>query len=127
MHAPLHAPSDWSAVLHFVSLLIGIHDIYVFLLLSLLRDFDAAFAATLIAPALVIAMIQTHHDTKWKLVVAEKVTAQKILQWWYYGVNIFKMQNTDMKVCVWKSTRQENSMLCKQGERLCVEVYQAKE
>jgi len=64
MHAPLHAPSDWSAVLHFVSLLIGIHDIYVFLLLSLLRDFDAAFAATLIAPALVIAMIQTHHDTK---------------------------------------------------------------
>ncbi len=31
---PLHAPSDWPAVFHFVSPLIGLHAIYVFLLLT---------------------------------------------------------------------------------------------
>ena len=34
MRAPLHAPSDWSAVSHFVAPLIGVHAIYVFLLLT---------------------------------------------------------------------------------------------
>jgi hypothetical protein len=34
MRAPLHAPSDWSAVFHFVALLIGVHAIYVVLLLT---------------------------------------------------------------------------------------------
>jgi hypothetical protein len=34
MLAHLHAPSDWSAVFHFVAPLIGVHDIYVFLLLT---------------------------------------------------------------------------------------------
>jgi hypothetical protein len=34
VHAPLHAPSDQSAVSHFVALLIGVHAIYVFLLLT---------------------------------------------------------------------------------------------
>jgi hypothetical protein len=63
-HVPLHAPSDWPAVFHFVSLLIGIHAIYIFLLFtytffSFSRDFDTAFAAAVIAPALVTAMIQT--------------------------------------------------------------------
>ena len=64
MRAPLHAPSDQSAVSHSVALLIGVHAIYVFLaadlrLFSFSRDFDTAFAAAAIAPALVIAMIQT--------------------------------------------------------------------
>jgi hypothetical protein len=34
MHAHLHAPSDRSAVSHFVALLIGVHAIFVFLLLT---------------------------------------------------------------------------------------------
>jgi hypothetical protein len=34
VHAPLHAPSDWSAVSHFIDLLIGVHAIYVYLLLT---------------------------------------------------------------------------------------------
>jgi len=34
MRTPLHAPSDQSAVFHFVAPLIGIHAIYVFLLLT---------------------------------------------------------------------------------------------
>jgi hypothetical protein len=34
MRAPLHAPSDRSAVFHFVALLIGVHAIYVYLLLT---------------------------------------------------------------------------------------------
>jgi hypothetical protein len=34
MHVPLHAPSDCSAVSRFVAPLIGVHDIYVFLLLT---------------------------------------------------------------------------------------------
>jgi hypothetical protein len=34
VHAPLHALSDWSAVSHFVAPLIGVHTIYVFLLLT---------------------------------------------------------------------------------------------
>jgi hypothetical protein len=34
MRAHLHALSDWSAVSHFVTPLIGVHDIYVFLLLT---------------------------------------------------------------------------------------------
>jgi hypothetical protein len=32
--AHLHALSDWSAVSHFVALLIGVHAIYVYLLLT---------------------------------------------------------------------------------------------
>jgi len=90
MHAPLHAPRDWSAVFHFVdpitadmraplrapsgptaifhfaAILIGIYTIHMFLLLtyafSLSHEtltLDTAFAATLLAPALVITMIQT--------------------------------------------------------------------
>ncbi len=34
MRIPLHAPSDWSTVSHFVAPLIGVHAIYVFLLLT---------------------------------------------------------------------------------------------
>jgi hypothetical protein len=34
MRTHLHAPSDWSAVSHFVAPLIGVHAIYVFLLLT---------------------------------------------------------------------------------------------
>ena len=34
MRTPLHAPSDWSAVFHFVAPLIGVHAIYLFLLLT---------------------------------------------------------------------------------------------
>jgi hypothetical protein len=34
MRAHLHAPSDRSAVFHFVAPLIGVHAIYVFLLLT---------------------------------------------------------------------------------------------
>jgi hypothetical protein len=34
MHAHLHAPSDRSAISHFVAPLIGVHGIYVFLLLT---------------------------------------------------------------------------------------------
>jgi len=34
MRAHLHAPSEWSAVSHFVAPLIGVHTIYVFLLLT---------------------------------------------------------------------------------------------
>ncbi len=34
MRAPLHAPSDQSAIFNFVAPLIGVHAIYVFLLLS---------------------------------------------------------------------------------------------
>ncbi len=33
-------------------------------------------------------------------------------------MNIFKIQNKDMKVYVWMSTRQKNSMLCKQGDNM---------
>jgi hypothetical protein len=59
MRAPLHAPSDPSAF-HFVNPLIGFYAIHVFF--ADLRHFsfsDAAFAAAVIAPALVITMIQT--------------------------------------------------------------------
>ena len=46
------------------------------------------------------------HYTNWKLLVAEeccrgRLYAQMILQWWY-GVNNFEVQNTDMKVCGWR-------------------------
>jgi hypothetical protein len=34
MRTPLHAPSDQSAVFHFVAPLIGVHAMYVFLLLT---------------------------------------------------------------------------------------------
>ncbi len=34
MHVPLHASSNWSAVFQFVAPLIGIHAIYIFLLLT---------------------------------------------------------------------------------------------
>ncbi len=34
LRTPLHAPSDWSAVFHFVSPLIGVRAIYMFLLLT---------------------------------------------------------------------------------------------
>ncbi len=34
MRTPLHAPSDRSAVFHFVALLIGVHAIYMFWLLT---------------------------------------------------------------------------------------------
>ncbi len=39
----------------------------------ILTRLDTAFAAAIMAPVLVTAMIQTRHDTNWKLVVAEKV------------------------------------------------------
>ena len=42
-------------------------------LFSFSQDLYTAFAAAVIAHALVAVMIQTHHDTNWKLVVAEKV------------------------------------------------------
>ena len=42
-------------------------------LFSFSWDFDTAFAAAVMAPALIPAMIQTRHDTNWKLVVAKKV------------------------------------------------------
>jgi hypothetical protein len=34
MRVPLYAPLDWPAVFHFVAPLIGVHAIYVFLLLT---------------------------------------------------------------------------------------------
>jgi len=58
--------ADWlSCHLHVLAA-----DLHLF---SFSRDFDTAFAAALMAPALVTAMIQTRHDTNWKLVAAEKV------------------------------------------------------
>ncbi len=42
---------------------------------------------------------------------SERMYAHKILQCWYC-VNIFEVQNTEVKVYVWTSTRQKNSMLC---------------
>lgn len=64
MRVPLHAPSDWSAISHFVAPLIGVHAIYVFLLLTYAfshsrETLTLPFIAAAIAPALVIAMIQT--------------------------------------------------------------------
>ncbi len=53
------------------------------------------------------------------LVVAENVRPKyfaMMILWCEY----FKMQNTDMKVYVWKSTRQENSVLCKQGDNMFI-------
>jgi hypothetical protein len=47
-------------------------------LFSFSQDFDTAFAAAVIAPALVIPMIQTRPDTNWKLVVAEKVCPKDV-------------------------------------------------
>ena len=41
-------------------------------LFSFSWDFDTAFAAAVMAPALIPAMIQTRHDTNWKPVVAKK-------------------------------------------------------
>ena len=64
MRAPLHAPSDRSAVSHFVAPLIGVHAIYVFLLLTYAfshsrETLTLPLLLAAIAPALVIAMIQT--------------------------------------------------------------------
>ena len=62
----LHCSADWrSCHLHVLAA-----DLCLF---SFSRDSDTAFAAAVMAPALVTAMIQTRHDTNWKLVVAEKV------------------------------------------------------
>jgi hypothetical protein len=105
MHTPLHAPSDWSAVFHFVAPLIGIHTIYIFLLLTYtFSHFQETLTLPLLCPNGSCAC--TRHDTN-------PPYSQKILQWWYYGVNILKMQNRDTKVYVWTSTRQKNSTLCK--------------
>jgi hypothetical protein len=99
-------------------------------LFSFSRDVDTAFAAALLALALVITMIQTYKTPLLQRSVAEECCrgrsyAQKILQWWY-GVNNFEVQNTDMKVYgSWTSTRQKNSsMVCKQGARWQHHVHQ---
>jgi hypothetical protein len=65
MRISLHALSKRSAIFHFVAPLIGIYAIHVFLLLtyalfSFSQDVDTAFAAALLALALVITMIQTY-------------------------------------------------------------------
>ncbi len=68
MRAPLHAPSDSSAVSHFCRsadwssrhLRVLAADLRLF---SFSQDFDTAFAAAVMAPALIPAMIQTRHDT----------------------------------------------------------------
>ncbi len=64
VHAHLHAPSDQSAVSHFVDPLIGVHTIYVFLLLTYAfshsrETLTLPLLLAAIAPALVIAIIQT--------------------------------------------------------------------
>ncbi len=65
-HISLRHSADWcSCHLHVLAA-----DLCLF---SFSRDFDTAFATAVMASALVTAMIQTHHDTNWKLVVAEKV------------------------------------------------------
>jgi len=61
-------------------------------------------------------MIQT------KSSLLQRRYSQKNLQLWYYGVNIFKMQNSDMKGYVWTSTRQKNSMLCKQSDNMFISI-----
>ena len=77
MRPPLHAPSGPTAVFHFVAPLIGIYAIHVFLLLtyalfSFSQDVDTAFAAALLAPALVITMIQTDKTPLLQRSVAEE-------------------------------------------------------
>ena len=83
MRAHLHALSDRAAVSHFVALLIGVHAIYIFLLLTYAFSHSREtlilpLLLAVIAPALVIAMIQTRPDTNWKLVVVEKVCPKDV-------------------------------------------------
>ena len=115
MHAPLHAPSDWSAVFHFVAPLIGVHTIYMFLLLTCaFSHYHETLTLPLLCPNGSCAC--TRHDTN-------PPYSQKILQWWYYGVNILKMQNRDTKVYVWTSTRQR--IVCSASKvTICSSVYQ---
>ena len=106
MHVPLHAPSDRSAVSYFIAPLADMHPSvcpirsvcrislcrspdwqsrHLHVLAADLRlfsfswDFDTAFAAAVMAPALIPAMIQTRHDTNWKLVVAKKVFPKDLI------------------------------------------------
>jgi hypothetical protein len=64
------SPLRWLALTPF-TLHVLAADLHLF---SFSQDFDTAFAAAVMAPALVTAMIQTRHDTNWKLVVAEEVS-----------------------------------------------------
>jgi hypothetical protein len=77
MRTPLHAPSDLSAVLSLLWLWLVFTPFtcsccWLTPFLILMRLWHCLCSA-LMAPALVPAMIQTCHDTNWKLVVAKKV------------------------------------------------------
>jgi hypothetical protein len=97
-------------------------------LFSFSQDVDTAFAAALLAPALVITMIQTDTTPMLQRSVAEEYHMPKrFFQWqWWYGVNNFEVQNTDMQVYgLCTSTRQKNSsMLCKQGDNMFISIHQ---